>query len=433
MADFNHTLPLHEVRRIAADAFVFGLPLVLVDLVRRAHPVAANQVLHLPDDAADVAPGLREGDPRMVQSTAWIDLAGGPMVISLPSVGGRVLSVTLIDPWGETVPYLDEWGASIDGRKLAIVGPEWRGESFSDLPVLRVDVDVVWMVSRLVARTVADREAARNLLALQRIRPGHGEYEGPAFAPPMLEAPPRASIEAIAGLPPEIFFHRMAMLLARYPPKQMLGDLAAFAQIGLVPGEAYAAPSPDSKAYQAAVAGLADGLARVRHAATPTRQAGGWRLLYARAPHHDHLARAAAALSGLGAAAPESIMHLICETDSEGRPLNGAEHYQCRFLAGEAPPVDAFWSLSLHRRPSQGDLLLHRHVLGGDDRLQREPNGDLKLLIQHTPPSSGQAANWLPAPQGEFSLLLRLHRPREAALNGAWAPPSFRRMEASHR
>jgi hypothetical protein len=126
-------------------------------------------------------------------------------------------------------------------------------------------------------------------------------------------------------------------------------------------------------------------------------------------------------------------MHLICETDSEGRPLNGAEHYQCRVPAGEAPPVDAFWSLSLHRRPSHGDLLLHRHVLGGDDRLQREPNGDLKLLIQHTPPSSGQAANWLPAPQGEFSLLLRLHRPREAALNGAWSPPSFRRMEASHR
>ena len=74
LTDFDHTLAPHEIRRIAADAFVFGFPLVLVDLVRRAHPVGANQILHLPDDAADVAPGLRDGDPRMVQSSAWIDL-----------------------------------------------------------------------------------------------------------------------------------------------------------------------------------------------------------------------------------------------------------------------------------------------------------------------------------------------------------------------
>lgn len=431
MTDFDHTLAPHEVRRIAADAFVFGFPLVLVDLVRRAHPVGANQVLHLPDDAADVAPGLRDGDPRMVQSSAWIDLTGGPMIVSLPPVGGRHLTMTLTDAWGETVPRARVETA--DSVNLMIAGPRWQAEPKLDLAVLRAATDAVWMVTRLAADSVADREATRALLASQRIRPYAGASHTPAFAPPILEPPAKASIEAIASLPPEIFLHRLAVLLARHPHARTQDDLEALAQIGVTPGKPYVPPPRDSKEYQAAIRGLADGLVRIKHASRPAHPAGDWRPLYDFQPHHDHLAHAGAVLSGLGAPAADSIMHLICEADSEGRPLNGAERYECRFPPGGAPPVDAFWSLSLHRRPPHGELLLHRYALSDRDRPQPEANGELSLLIQHTPPSSGQAANWLPSPLGEFALVLRLHGPQAAALTGAWSPPPLHRIDPGSR
>ena len=432
MADFDDMLAPHEVRRIAADAFVFGFPLVLVDLVRRAHPIEPNQVLHLPDDAADVAPGLCDGDPRMVQSTAWIDLAGGPMIISLPPVDGRHLTVTFINAWGERTPSFDAAGAAPNGQELAIIGPEWRGRPSGDLPVLRAGTDATWMVTRLVAKTMGDREAARGLLAQQSIR-AEQTASRTALAQLVLEPPAKASLDAIASLAPEIFFHRLAILLGRHPHVWLREDLEACAQMGVVPGKPYAPPSSDSQAHQAAVRGLADGLARIKQAAKFARQPASWRPLYPAPQHQDCLGRAVAALSGLGAAAAESILHLICETDSEGRPLSGAERYECRFPAGQAPPAESSWSISLHRRPPHGELLLHRYALGDHDRPTTEPNGDLRLLIQHAPPSSGQVANWLPSPLGEFALVLRLHGPAKAALNGSWAPPPLRRIEETSR
>ena len=429
MTDFDHTLAPHEIRRIAADAFVFGFPLVLVDLVRRAHPVGANQVLHLPDDAADVAPGLRDGDPRMVQSSAWIDLSSGPMVITMPPVEGRHLTLTLIDAWGETVPAPRANPA--EGVGLVLAGPRGLTDPKLGLTVLRARTDAVWMVTRLAADSIADREAARDLLAAQRIRPYEEPSYGSAFPPPVLEPPAKASIEAIGNLPPEIFLHRLAVLLARHPHARVAADLEALALINVAPGKPYAPPPHDSKEYQATIRGLADGLAKIKHAANPAPPAIGWRRLYSSPSPNDHLAYAAAALSGLGAAAAESILHFACEVDDTGRPFNGAERYECRFAPGDTPPVGAFWSLSLQRRPAHGELLLHRYALSDRDRPQPEPNGELSLWIQHTPPSSGLAANWLPAPLGEFALVLRLHAPKDAALTGAWRPPPVRRLEPS--
>lgn len=431
MTDFDHTLAPHEVRKIAADAFVFGFPLVLVDLVRRAHPVSANQVLHLPDDAADVAPGLRAGDPRTVQSSAWIDLSAGPMVVSLPAVAGRHLSITFIDAWGEAVPGLGDRPYPAEGQSLFIAGPGWRGELNTEAPVLQVATDAVWMVTRLLADNVADREAARALLASQRIGPYEGADSTPTLAPPLLEPPVRASVDAIADLPPEIFLHRLAVLLARHPHPQPREDLEALAQIGVTPGRPYVPPRRDSKAYQAAIRGLADGLGRVRHAATPVHPSRGWRHLYSLPPHHGSLERASAALSGLGAPAADSILHMICETDEDGRPLGAGECYELRFQADALPPVEAFWSLALHHRPPHGELLLHRYALSDRDRLQPEAGGGLRLLLQHTPPSTDRAPNWLPTPSGQFALVLQLFDPKASVLSGAWSPPPLRRVGAA--
>ena len=39
-----------------------------------------------------------------------------------------------------------------------------------------------------------------------------------------------------------------------------------------------------------------------------------------------------------------------------------------------------------------------------------------------------QRANWLPAPQGDFSLYVRAYWPQTAVTEGSWTPPAVKRV-----
>ena len=55
-------------------------------------------------------------------------------------------------------------------------------------------------------------------------------------------------------------------------------------------------------------------------------------------------------------------------------------------------------------------------------------DGSLTITIQHQPPQDAtERANWLPAPQGPFYLVMRIYWPEQAALDSTWTPPSVRK------
>jgi hypothetical protein len=41
----------------------------------------------------------------------------------------------------------------------------------------------------------------------------------------------------------------------------------------------------------------------------------------------------------------------------------------------------------------------------------------------------GQGGNWLPAPNGTFSLYIRAYWPDKAVLDGTWQPPTIERVK----
>jgi hypothetical protein len=92
------------------------------------------------------------------------------------------------------------------------------------------------------------------------------------------------------------------------------------------------------------------------------------------------------------------------------------------------PPVTAFWSLTLYELPSS--LLsanpLNRHLINSPmlPQLRRDADGGVSLYVQHDTPGADREANWLPAPNGPFFMVLRLYWPQPDALDGQWkAPP----------
>jgi hypothetical protein len=58
--------------------------------------------------------------------------------------------------------------------------------------------------------------------------------------------------------------------------------------------------------------------------------------------------------------------------------------------------------------------------------LKYNDDGSLDIYIQNESPGKVKESNWLPAPQGDMILMLRLYWPKEkdpSILNGTWKPP----------
>jgi hypothetical protein len=50
-------------------------------------------------------------------------------------------------------------------------------------------------------------------------------------------------------------------------------------------------------------------------------------------------------------------------------------------------------------------------------------DGGYSFYVQNKSPGLDKEANWLPAPQGPFALVMRLYWPKPDALNGVWTAP----------
>src|SRR4051794_11447424 len=97
---------------------------------------------------------------------------------------------------------------------------------------------------------------------------------------------------------------------------------------------------------------------------------------------------------------------------------------------GRAPPVDAFWSITLYDRDGfQVANALDRFAVSSWMPFAYNPDGSLDLYFQNDDPGPGKAANWLPAPKGPFNLTMRLYAPKADALTGKWDPPPVTKVQ----
>jgi hypothetical protein len=73
---------------------------------------------------------------------------------------------------------------------------------------------------------------------------------------------------------------------------------------------------------------------------------------------------------------------------------------------------------------------LNKFTVSPRNNLKADPDGSLTLHFQHESPGKDKEANWLPAPKGDFVLMLRMYWPKETSpsiLNGTWKPPLVER------
>src|SRR6516225_10507383 len=159
-----------------------------------------------------------------------------------------------------------------------------------------------------------------------------------------------------------------------------------------------------------------------------TTTVNGWRTTTkCGQPGNGILLRAACARILPAVNVAQEAAYWTTTVDSAGRRLSGQRDYVLHFPAGQLPPNDAFWSLTMTdvvgymvRNP------IDRYSVGSQSGLTPNADDSIDIYIQRTAPT-GHESNWLPAPAGNFKLMLRAYLPGPAILDGAYHVPPVER------
>jgi hypothetical protein len=440
-------MPDDDLTTLAADAFVYGYPLVY-DLgeVGRIALHGLGAVPPTPLNAFGHARALAGPDEAFVSinndtvySLANIDASGGPVRLEVPDSAGRYYVMQLVDAWTNNFAYVGHRATGTAAGTFLLVPPGWDGDAPADATVIRLPTAVASIVGRWAVDGDDDLPAVHALqdaLTLEPTGPGAG-----------LPTPGE-------GVPDDLaFWEELRVLMRAFPPAER--DVAyqeRFAPLGLLDEESpYAMPGP--ALHRVLTEGLAAGRARLEEAIRGAGVAArnGWSLTYHAFDYNldffevgalddpqwklpddpsRYLRRAAAARAGLWGNHGYEAAYAMVFVDGDGEPLDGARRYELRFA--QDPPGAAFWSVTMYdardfhlvRNP------ISRYSIGDRTRgLHRGADGSLTILLQRDEPDTPAGrANWLPAPEGRFRPLMRVYEPDDALLDGRYELPPVVRV-----
>ena len=135
-------------------------------------------------------------------------------------------------------------------------------------------------------------------------------------------------------------------------------------------------------------------------------------------------------LAGFVANDYEEAIYFNVSIDGEGKSLSGENRYEIRFEKGGQPEVKAFWSVTMY--DSRYNLVanpINRFSLGGRAGMKTADDGSLTIYVQKDSPGADKESNWLPAPEGQFFLIMRTYLPGEALVKRTWQLPAVKRMD----
>ena len=423
---------------LGAEAYIFGYPLVIMD-VTRANAVLAlapeNTLLKVRQFPDAQFKDVVRPNVDTLYTTGFIDMAKGPWVFEMAANDKRYEVMPFMDAWTNVFAAPSTRTTGTAGGRYLLAGRDWAGQVPAGLTLLRSPTQMVWLIGRTQTNGVADYRAVHGLQDGISLRTLVEWQTGKPAAMPAWQAvtsKPVPPVEQMQDMRTETFFTRLALLMVGNPPAAADGPmLVKLSRIGLAPGQ-----PPNWGALNHAAVSLGRWLADftvakelkkprdlVRGWATPPAMLGDYGTFYN--------TRAVVAMVGLGANLPADATYPNTSVDAAGQALSGSHRYRLHFTPSELPPVKAFWSITAYGSDNcLIDNPMRRYAIGDRDPLVYNSDGSLDLWMQADEPAGDKRKNWLPVKAGQpFLLNARLYWPKPAALNGAWGMPAVERVE----
>jgi hypothetical protein len=339
--------------------------------------------------------------------------------------------------------YIGTRATGTEAGDYLIVGPDWKGEAPAGIKkVIPATTQFAIALFRTQLFGPDDMPEVVKVQDGYKVQPLSAYAKTPAPpAPPALDFP-----KASAELAKTRFFNFLDFVLALVPAGPEETEIRAkLAKIGVGPGKTFDLKDLSLEHKAAIGLGMKAGEKKVEEKVTMIgKRINGWQVGAAFGDRAffkgDWLLRAAAAKAGIFGNDAVEAMYPMTRWLADGEVLDSSKHnYTLTFPAGQMPPVNAFWSVTMYDGKTQLliDNPLNRYLINSPmlPGMKTNDDGSLTLYIQKDSPGPDKEANWLPAPNGPIYMVMRLYWPKTEAPSilppgeGTWAPPAVRKAE----
>lgn len=430
-----------EVRAIAKEAYIYGFPIVDNSRVHYAffvnkqdpdYKAPWNTICNIPRVFTPKDRTIQTANSDTPYSWIGLDLRTEPIVFTIPQIEkNRYWSLQLVDLYTHNFDYLGSRTTGNGGGNFMIAGPKWKGETPKGITkVIRCETEIASAQFRTQLYNVQD---LKNVIKIQNQymakplsaflgKPEPAKAKEIAFIKPLTRDQENKSLQIFNNLNFALQF------CPTHPSEKEL--MKRFAKIGITAGNTIDTVALDPEIKKAMHDGIADAWAdfkklqlKLEKGEVSPSDGYGTRAFL----KNNYLYRMMAAALGIYGNTKEEAMYPAYYIDSNGDKLDGKYRYTIKFGPNQLPPVNSFWSLTMYELPSSllVDNPLNRYLLNSTmmSQFKKDPDGGLTLIIQNQSPGKEKESNWLPAPKGPFSMIMRLYWPKEEALNGSWKQP----------
>jgi hypothetical protein len=427
---------------LATDAYIYGYPLVTMEMTRRvitnvAKPEGTHapmgQLIRLREYPNSSYRDVTAPNADTLYTTAFFEVDKEPWVLSIPDMKGRYYLFPMLDGWTNVFQVPGKRTTGTDAQSYAITGPGWTGTLPQGVREYKSPTNIVWLLGRIYCTgTPEDYKTVHELQDQCKLVP-LSAY-GKPYAPPEGKVDPSidtktAVREQVNRMDAVAYFTLLAQLMKSNPPAVADAPaLAKFARIGLVPGKDFDASKLNADFAKRIPEIGFDRIMLQFKVNKDVQHISGWNFttktgLYGT----DYLMRALVTAIGLGANRPQDAVYPTSLKDAHDDAYDGANKYVIRFDKGQAPPVEGFWSITMY--DAQYFFVanpINRYSISPRQNLKSNPDGSIDIYVQKDSPGADKESNWLPAPAGKFILMLRMYWPNESGpsiLDGTWTIP----------
>jgi len=434
---------------LATDAYIYGYPLVTMEMTRRVITNVASvagtrgpmgQFIKLRQYPDASFRDVTAPNADTLYTTAFIDVGKEPWVLSIPDMKDRYFLMPMLDGWTNVFQVPGKRTTGTGAQTYAITGPGWKGTLPPGVKEYKSPTGIVWILGRIYCTGTPEDYAAVHALQDQFALVPLSSY-GKPYTPPAGTVDPSIDMktavrEQVNRMDAVSYFNLLAQLMKANPPAAAdAPELTKFAKIGLVPGKDFDASKLDADFVKRIPQVAFDRIMLQFKVGKSIRNINGWMYDSETGVYGtDYLNRAFVAAIGLGANRIQDAVYPTSLKDAEGKAYDGANKYVIHIPKGQLPPVRGFWSVTMYdanyffvANP------INRYSISARQSLKANPDGSIDLYVQHQSPGADKESNWLPAPKDKFILMLRMYWPNEkppSIINGTWKPPACKKVTA---
>jgi len=142
---------------IGVQAYIYGLAPNILEVTRQqvAPPANRNRFIHAASLATHQSRAVVAPNNDTLYSTAWLDLAQGPLLMHVPAIS-RYHTFQFLDGYTNNFAYVGTRVTGSNGGDFVIHGPGWRGKIPSGAKAIASPTNVVWIIGRILVDGPAD-------------------------------------------------------------------------------------------------------------------------------------------------------------------------------------------------------------------------------------------------------------------------------------